>query len=275
MPFTSADPGFPGLFGVPLLAGRDHHEPHDRRREETYLVTRSAAHALGFESPEQILGRHVGYTYRGRSRGEGRVVGVLEDFRFETLHVPAGPLVITNQWGVVYVAVRLQDVRAGLDHLRETWDGVNPDWPLDYRFLDDNFEAAYRTETRLGSVLTGFCFIAVVVAGIGVFALAAYTAQQRTREVGIRKVLGASSSSVVVLLAMEFARLGAIAGVVAAPLAYLGMTRWLERFADRVEPGPDVFIGSVAVVLLLALVATGGHALRAAWADPVQALRHE
>jgi len=181
--------------------------------------------------------------------------------------------VITNQWGPVYAAVRLEDVREGLRHLRQTWDSVNPDWPLQYRFLDASFEAAYRTEERLSTMLTVFSLLAV--AALGVFALAAFTAQQRTKEVGIRKVLGASSASVVLLLTGEFALLGAIAGVMATPLAYLGISQWLQRFAYHVEPGPGIFVGSIGLVLLVALAATGGHALRASWANPVEALRHE
>ncbi|MDX1532468.1 MAG: FtsX-like permease family protein, partial [Rhodothermales bacterium] len=159
--------------------------------------------------------------------------------------------------------------------LHAAWDEVLPGVLFEYRFADAAFDAAYRTEERLGRLFTAFAGLAVFIACLGLFGLAAYAAEQRRKEVGVRKVLGASVGQIVALLSKDVVRLVLVAAVVAAPVAYLAMDRWLDGFAHRVGIGPGVFLLAAGVALGIAVLTVAGQALRAATADPVESLRTE
>lgn len=275
MGITSADPGFPDLFGIPLLAGHD--LVHARTRPWSWennemLLNRAAVRALGYGELTDVLGRRLSYDYRGQSRF-ATVVGVMEDFHFESLHHAVHPMALSNEWPSGYIAVRLDPVGPGLEQLRQTWALTFPEWPLEAHFVDEAFEAAYRQDQRLGEALAAFAVLAVVIACLGVYALAAFAAQQRTREVGIRKALGAGVRSIVVLFTVEFAGLALAGGVIAAPLAWVAMRAWLDSFAYRAEPGILLFAGSIGLVLLVAVLTTGTQAILAATRNPVDSLR--
>ena len=164
---------------------------------------------------------------------------------------------------------------APLDDLRAAWESVAPDVPFNYVFLDDAVAQQYETETRTANILTGFAGLAIFLACLGLFGMAAYSARRRTKEIGIRKVLGASVAQIVVLVSREFAALVAVAALVAAPLAWWAVSHWLEGFAYRAPIRSVLFAEVASIVLVVALAAVGAQAWRAATADPVRALRSE
>ncbi|HYE58783.1 MAG TPA: FtsX-like permease family protein, partial [Rhodothermales bacterium] len=228
----------------------------------------SAARTLGLQTPVGTVLRWGNYA--------GPVVGVVRDFHFASLHHEIEPLVIPLRPGVgshLLVRVQAGQAPAAVANIRAVLTRLAPDEPFRYTFLDDSFERLYAAEARLGNVFTTFSVLAIVIACLGLFGLAAYAAEQRRKEVGIRKVLGASTRSLVGLLSKDFLRLVGVAFVVATPLAYLAMGRWLEGFAYRIELGPGAFVLAGGLALLIALATVSTQALRAASADPTKSLR--
>jgi putative ABC transport system permease protein len=166
-------------------------------------------------------------------------------------------------------------VEEAVDHARAVFERLTPGDLFQYSFLDEDFDQLYRAEARLSELLGYFSGIAIFIACLGLFGLAAFTAERRTKEIGVRKVLGATAPGIVALLSKDFLKLVGIAFVVAAPVAWFAMNRWLEGFAYRIEIGPWVFVLAGALALVIALLTVSYQALKAALADPVRALRYE
>ena len=270
-----ADTSYVETLGLEIIAGRDVDPQRASDQQEAHLLNETAAEALGW-TPGDAAGQP--FSLDG---DPGRVVGVVRDFHTASLHEPIRPVVIQFQAlesmsASPQLVVRLAggSVAAGMEHLRAQWDGLSAD-PFSYAFLDERFAAMYEAERRLGRVFALFAGIAIAVACLGLFGLAAYAAERRRKEIAIRKVLGATAQSVVALLSTDFLRLVALALVVAAPVAYVLMQRWLEDFAYRIDLGPGVFVLAIAATLAVALATVSAQALRAAWMDPAPTLRSE
>jgi putative ABC transport system permease protein len=205
-------------------------------------------------------------------------VGVVRDYHFVPLHEPISPLFMNlapNNWNPLLVRLEAGRMQDGLEHIRQVWADLRPDRPFEVRFLDEELDKSYHAEIRMGALFRAMTLLTLFLAGLGLFGLAAFAAQQRTREIGIRKVLGASVTSIVVLLTRRFVLLVLLSLVIAAPPAYLAMRRWLEDFAYRIELGPGVLVATGALALLVAVATVSYHALRAALTDPVRTLRSE
>jgi len=231
--------------------------------------------ALLNETAMRVLGANLGEHYAGF---DVTPVGVVRDYHFVPLHEPISPLridLVPNNWHPLLVRLEAGRIGDGLEHLRQVWAVHRPEHSFQYRFLDEELDKSYHAEIRMGVLFRSMTLMTLFLASLGLFGLAAYAAQQRTREIGIRKVLGASVSSIVVLLSGRFAVLVLMALVLAAPVAYLVMQRWLEDFAYRITIGPGVFALAGMIALAIAMLAVGYHALRAAHADPVKAIRSE
>ena len=237
-----------------------------------FVVNESAVRALGW-TPASAVGQPLAV-----DRRRGEVLGVVRDFHVRSLHDAIEPLAIWYEPDAVsHLTVRLAagDTRAALDDVEAVWSQFASHRPFTYRFLDDVFDGLYRSEQQLGRIVSVFSALAILVACLGLFGLAAFTAQQRRREIGVRKVLGATVPTLVALLTRDFVVLVGVAFVVAVPLAWLGMARWLEGFAYHVDLGPVPFVIAGGLLLLVALVTVSTQALRAATADPMRALRSE
>jgi putative ABC transport system permease protein len=209
------------------------------------------------------LGKAI--SYQGGQQ-EGTVIGVVKDFQLHSLREEISPAMIekSTEPYAGYLAVRFApgDPAAAVGQLEAAWSTFAPDRPLDYFFADEQFGSFYRAEGRLMQLFAVFAGLAVFIACLGLFGLAAFAAERRRKEIAVRKVLGATATQIVTLLSKDFLWLVGIGFLVATPLAYFAMRRWLEGFAYRIELGPLVFLAAGALALVVALAATGTQALR-------------
>ena len=264
---------FVETLGMELLAGRSHSGAMSRDSEALNIViNETAQRVLGWNTPEEAIGQEVLF-----GRGwTGTVIGVVRDFHFRSMHLKIEPLVLFLGGGL-HLAVRLHpgDPGQALDYIENQWLRMFPDFPFAYTFLDENIERLYRSEVRIGYVFGVFALVAVFLACLGLFALVSFTMERRTREIGVRKALGASVQQVLALLSGEFVGLVLIANVLAWPAAWLTMQRWLESFAYRTEIGWEIFFLSGVTTLLITLVTIGYRVVRTALANPADVLRNE
>jgi putative ABC transport system permease protein len=279
--------------GVPFARDETHFSTW--WRELPILLNRSAAEKFGW-TPDEALDQTMRvYTVEGTTYYAdvaGTVVGVVEDYHTRslreaippTVYVPSalrtpggGTVYFAGSFGGGYLLAKMApgDAAQAMTAVEAVWDEVTPDALLDASFLNADLQQLYDAERRVGRVMGGFAGLAVLVACLGLVGLATYTAQQRTREIGIRKAVGASTSSIVGLLSKDFLQLVALAVLIASPVAYYLAEQWLQQFAYRITPGVGLFAGCTALVLVLAALAVGTQTLRAARTDPATVLRTE
>jgi len=266
-------PGYLATFDMQLVAGRSFSRDREADVDDAYILNETAVRRLGW-TPEEA----VGQTFHAWDRDGGTVIGVVEDFHFQSFDQPIEPLVINWKPGWTwFVAARVApgNVSEAVDHLEATWQTFAPGYAFDYTFVDRDFARLYASEQKMGQLFGFFATLAVLVACFGLFGLSAYTVQRRTKEVSIRKVLGASVSEIVALLSRDFAVLVLAACVLAAPIAYVLMNRWLDGFAYRVDVDVSTFAVAGGTALLVALVTVSYHAIRAARLDPATTLQSE
>ena len=264
---------FVETMGMELLAGRSHRGLFRNDTEwENIVINEAAIRVLGWDTPGEAIGRQVRFA-NGMTT---TVVGVVRDFHFRTLHLEIEPLVLFHGTGL-HLVVRIQpeDNRRTLEYIERAWSQFFPDFPFAYTFLDEDIDRLYRTETRIGYFFGVFALVAIFLTCLGLFALVSFTVERRTREIGIRKALGASVRRMLATLSAEFVVLALIANVFAWPAAWLIMSRWLEDYAYRVEVGWDIFFVSGGAALLITLVTIGYHVTRTAYANPADVLRSE
>lgn len=268
------DPSYVTTYGLQVLAGRDFEEARATDVEGGILLNEAALRSLGW-TPEEAIGKAFALSPYSRN---GRVVGVVQDFHFASLHSPIEPLALAiwPQWfSRTSVRIATEEVSQTLDHLAATWAQLFPERPFNYTFLDEDFERLYAQDARFGTIISFFAGLSLLIACLGLFGLAAFMAQQRTKELGIRKVLGASVPGLVLLLARSFVVLIGGAMLVALPVAFFAMRGWLATFAYHTTLSPMLFMGAALLVLVLALLTISYQAIRAALRNPVQTLRYE
>jgi len=248
-------------------------------RDRGIIINESAAKRFGW-SPEEALGKRL----RQQNGLMLRVVGVVKDFNYASLSQPITPFVLemprnAGQMNarVRYVAIKtsMADLQQTIGLLRSTWEEVVPNRSFDFFFLDDELDKLYNAEEQMGRVFGVFTILAIVIACLGLFALASFTTELRTREIGIRKVLGAQASSIVILLSKEFAKWVLVANVIAWPVAFYIMERWLDGFAHRTAIGITTFILATLLAFAIAIITVSFQAFKAALSNPVKSLRHQ
>jgi putative ABC transport system permease protein len=261
--FDYVDEAFLEVFKVELAAGRNF-LPGDTNAA---LINETFARTAGWKEP---LGKELDFMEKTP------VIGVVKDFHFETFHRPLSPLALFPEAGnMLAVRTRPGDLPKTIAALERAFKATTTTQPWDFSFFDQEYDALYKKERRAGRVFGAFAALAVFIAVLGLLGLAAYAAERRTKEIGIRKVLGASSLRLAVKMSREFVVLVLVANVVAWPVAYYAMSRWLRQFAYRTGLGASFFVLAAAGALLFALVTVGVQTLRAASADPVESLRYE
>ncbi|OGG45866.1 MAG: hypothetical protein A3F84_17065 [Candidatus Handelsmanbacteria bacterium RIFCSPLOWO2_12_FULL_64_10] len=272
MKIVMVDYDFMRTLGIELKAGRDFSRDWPTDAEESVILNEEAVKELGWASS---VGKRFDIPYFQK---RSRVIGVVKNFNFESLYQKISPVafIITPRWySKLTVRVRSNNISDTVDFLKKKWQEFVPDHPFSFYFLDDRLDQLYRAEEQRGQMVGTFSTLAIFVACLGLFGLASFTVEQRTKEIGIRKVLGASVSSIVMLLSREFLLLVGVANLIAWPVAYCAMNRWLRDFAYRIELGPGAFVLGGVLALGIALLTVSAQAVKAATANPVDALRYE
>lgn len=267
------DEHFLDLYEIPLAAGRNFSTAYPTDSTQSYILNEAAVAAIGW-TPETAIGK----TFR-----EGQVIGVVKDFHFQPMDLQIEPIFIMfrhskNQpstVGNLSVKIEADDPDNTLAHILGVFKNIAPRTPFEYRFLDESYDQLYTSEKRLGQAFTIFTLLALFIACIGLFGLVSYQIVQRTKEIGIRKVLGASSMTLVELLSKDFLKLVTIALILSIPIAWYAMYQWLNNFAYRIEIKWWVFLLVAIPALGVCLLTVGIQSLRAAWANPIEALQEE
>jgi len=268
--FNSVDFDFTKTLKIEMAEGRSFNKEYVSDQSQAWIVNEEVAKLMDKDS---VIGE--GFSFQGI---DGTIVGVMKNFHYQTLKNKIEPLAIkVNPDNLNYMIVRIpqEDVSASLGFIEKTWKRVIPTFPFEYRFMDERFDMMYRTEQRIGTLLKYFAILAVFVACLGLFGLASFMAEKRTKEIGIRKILGASVIQVTRLLCREFFLLVFVANVIAWPAAYFIMRKWLQSYAYRADIGYVVFIGAMLLALFVAILSVGYQAIRAARANPADSLRYE
>ncbi|NUO81311.1 ABC transporter permease [candidate division KSB1 bacterium] len=273
------DYDFMKTLGIELVAGRDFSPLFASDSSSAFILNEAAVKKFGWASAEAALGQKFVWMGEGpETPKNGTVIGVTKDFHYRGLHEAIAPAVFhLMPYSMDFLALRIppRQVPQALAVLKNAWAEFDPERPLEYSFLDDKVEALYQSEETLQRIVGLFSALAIFVAGLGLFGLASFTTEQRTKEIGVRKALGASVQQVVLLLSKEFTRLVAIAFLLAAPVAYFAMNKWLQGFAYRTELSPGIFVLAGVLALLIAWLTVSYQAIKAALTNPVEALRYE
>ncbi|MFC1724974.1 ABC transporter permease [candidate division KSB1 bacterium] len=269
------DPDFLKTFKFNILYGRDFSKDFSMDVSNAYVVNETAAKQLGFGNQETIGKRiMIGVSYIGF----GPIVGVIKDFNFEPLKKDINPLVICPfKMENIYLSLKIdeQNTSGVISFLENKWKEFEPNFPFDYFFVDENFNSFYMNEERTQKILNYFSVFAVFISCLGLFGLASFTVERRTKEIGIRKVLGAKIPAILLMLLKKYIAIVVISTIIAAPGAFFAMKKWLENFAFKTNIGIFEFILSAAVVLLIVLSTVSYQAFKAASANPVKSLRNE
>jgi putative ABC transport system permease protein len=269
--FMSVDYDFLTTAGMTVSKGRDfsRSRPADA---ENFIINETALRQIGVENP-------IGLELRFWDH-KGQVIGVVNDFANRHMSSATAPLILSaGNWGANrnYLLLRLRpgNPTRALQHFQQVWKRANPGFPCEYEFLDEAFNRMYTNELKLSRILLSFAFLAIIISCLGLVGLSSYTAEEKTKEIGIRKVLGASPWRIISLFSMNFAKPVIIANAIAWPAAYVLMQRWLQDYAYRTAIGIEVFVLAAGLGFLIVLFSVGYQTLRAARANPVDSLRYE
>lgn len=261
-------------YHIPLVAGRNYSRALKTDSAESMIINEAAARLYGWRNPADAVGKR--FDQWGR---KGKIIGVLKDFNFRSLHKEVEPL--TLRYGYpgdlnrISVGLKGDNIPATIAGINSTWNKLAPQRPFMYHFLDQSFNEQYQADRQFGNLFTLFSCLSIFIACMGLFGLSTFMAQQRIKEIGIRKVLGSSQTGIVMLLSKDFIKLIVIALLISVPLCWWVMHHWLQGFAYRIHIGPVVFLESGLIALAIALATMTWQSLRAAMANPVRSLRSE
>ena len=261
-------------FGMQMAAGRNF-SPEYKTDSSAIILNETAAKTFGWEG--KAIGQRL--TRQNSERGNNfvyTVIGVVKDFHFKSLHENITPLLIVLQPEPGFIIkIKTTDVAGVLSSIKQQWDSFNTDETFKYAFMDDLYIKTYAAEQKTGTILNIFAVLTIFVACLGLFGLATYTAEQRAKEIGIRKVLGASVAQVTTMLSKEFLKLVLIACLIAFPLAWWAMSKWLQDFAYRININWYIFLIAGLIALSIALLTVSFQAIKVAIANPVKSLQTE
>jgi putative ABC transport system permease protein len=272
MYYNMADYDYVELFGIEIVEGRNFSRDFPSDAQGAFLVNEAAVEAAGWETP-------VGQEIQVWTGNVGRIVGVMKDFHMHSLHRPIEPvlLLLSQDRFIDHLAIKIhaEDVPATVDFVKGVMKRFSPDFPFEYSFFNEIFDRDYHTEQRMGTIFRSISVLAIVIACFGLFGLSTFAAEQRTKEIGIRKTLGASVSSVFTLLSKEFVKWVLISNLIAWPVAYLAAQRWLQNFSYRTQVNLITFVLSAIFAMIIAVVTVSYQSIRASMANPVDSLKYE
>jgi putative ABC transport system permease protein len=272
------DDTFLQTLGMQLVAGRLFSPEFPADTLTRFVINEEAVKKFGFSSPQEAVGKWLAFDWEGEQR-QFTIIGVVKNFHFKDLHETIEPFAFRfyNNAGFNYLLahVKTGGLNQSLTYLENVWKKLNPNEPFEYSFLDLDFQKNYEAENRQASLIQSFTIIAIIISCLGLFGLATFSAEQRTKEIGIRKVMGASVIGIVALLSKDFLKLVAIAIVIACPLAWYIMHQWLQNFAYRAPVSLTVFLLTAVIAVFIALFTISFQAIKAALSNPVKNLRTE
>jgi putative ABC transport system permease protein len=271
---TSIDENFASVFSVPVVSGRNFSEKITADRSGNVLINETAAHKLGWTDP---IGKQIRFKHE---KDPVTIVGVMKDINFRSLQTQVEPEVYRyagENWLAGYLTFRLVHLNylETIKLIRTTWDKLAPGVPFQYTFVKDKYDGSYREEERLAKTIGTFAMLAVFLSCLGLFAMIAFLSIRRTKEIGIRKINGARVVEVMLMLSVDFIAWVIIAFVIACPIAWFAMHKWLENFAYRTELSWWIFVLAGVIALVIALLTVSWQSWRAATRNPVEALRYE
>jgi ABC-type antimicrobial peptide transport system permease subunit len=258
------------LYGLDLVAGKN---LMDLDTANEFVVNQRFAAVVGYKIPADILGKKIKLWGR-----EFPVVGVVKDFHTVSLHSPIEATILFNRisnYDVISVKVNPANMQPTIKQLQIRWEAAYPEFVFSYQFLDEQIKEFYQSEKRMSTLLTLFTTLAILIGCLGLFGLATFMANQKMKEIGIRKVLGASVESIVILFSREYVKLILVGFVFAAPAAFYVMNQWLDSFAYKIEMGPVIFLSGIGLTLVIAIVTVGFRSFQAARVNPAQSLKSE
>jgi len=270
------DNNYLNLYKLKLVAGKNF-SPEKTQNARQYIVNEALAKELLKDHPKAPLSSLIGAQFGIDSLGT--ITGVAKDFNFNSLHYKVEPMCLfsQNQWGFRDVSVKISggNSAAALAFIKAKWDSLYPDYPFEYQFLDDHFSEVYKADNQVTQIVGILAGLTILISCLGLFGLASYSAEKRVKEIGVRKVLGASVQNIVLLLASNFIKLVLIANVIAWPLAWWAMNKWLQDFAYRINIQWWVFVLAGGAAILIAFFTVSFQSVKAAVANPVKSLRSE
>lgn len=258
---------------IKLKDGRDFSKDLATDTTRAVIINEAAAAHFGYPS---AVGEELLFESSGRTTMT--IIGVVEDFHYSSLHEEIAPVTLHlyPQWSnLLFLKISSNDLSGALAYMESEWAGISPEQPFDYYFMDESFDLAYRSEEKLGQLVSFFSFLAIFIASLGLFGLASFTAEQRTREIGIRKVLGASVASILKLLSKDYALLIIVSFSISIPVSLLVMNYWLDNFAYSVGLNPVIFIVAALAILTITIFTVGYQSAKTAFMNPVDSLKTE
>ena len=270
---VQVDYDFFETYNMDIVAGRSFSKNYASDDSLSFILNEAAVKKIGWNIDEAV-GKPFSY---GNIRN-GRIVGIVKDFHFESLHNEIVPILfMVNQEDCYNLVLKASGVNitSAINNLENIWNELSPEYPFTFSFLEDEYNALYSAEKKLGEMFNIFTFLATFIACLGLFGLAAFSAEQKTKEIGIRKVLGATVTNIVSRFSLSFIKLVLIANIFAWPIAYYAMELWLSSFAYKIDLGLSVFLSAAVIAILIALFTIMYQALKAALANPVKSLKYE
>jgi len=273
MGIIHVDHDFLPTLGIELAEGRNFSLDFPSDPAQSVLINETAARTFGWNDPigkkiRELDGRKITKT----------VIGVVRDYHTVSARQAIEPILISNEpqdFKILVIKTTPGNVARALDALENSWNGVTAGAPFEFYFLDDSIDSQYRSEERLGRIFSYFSLLAIFIACLGLLGMATYAVEQRTKEIGIRKVMGATHSNLLVLLSKDFIKLFIFANMAAWPIAYLFARRWLQEFAYQAPLSILFFAGSALLVLFVGFLTTSYQLVKAAWTHPAESLRYE
>lgn len=271
------DENYVPTLGMEMAQGRNFSK--DYLTDSTAIIlNESAVKILGLKDPfKEVMYRPKFSSETDFKPVAYHIIGIIKDFNYSSLHQHVGPLIMQlgDNWGSIAIRVNTTNIPSVIKAIENKWHDRVPAQPFNYTFMDDDFNKIYTSEQQTGKLFITFAIFAIFIGCLGLFGLVTYAAEQRTKEIGVRKVLGASVSGIVTLLSKDFARLVLIASLIAFPVAWWSMNKWLQSFAYRINISWWVFIVAAAVAIIIAMITVSFQAIKAAIANPIKSLRME
>ncbi len=273
MPHNRVEWDFFKTYGIDIIAGRDFSIDYSTDATEAFIINETVVRDLGWKTPEDAIGAPISISGR-----QGKIIGIARDFHYETLHysiVPVLTYIKIDEANTVSVRLTSNDKKTTISYIENIWKAYCPGISFEFNFLDQKIDQLYKAETRMMTLMGYGSLLVIFIACLGLFGLSSFIAEQRTHEIGIRKVLGASIYKICSLLSKEFTQWVLLANIVAWPIAYYTMNKWLQNFAYRINMGWWMFVLAGGIAFVIALLTVSWQAIRAATANPVEALRYE